>query len=78
MKRTLIGLSIIGLLMAAVAFVAGPPLRAQDLSEKFAAVKANAAPNQKALRSYSWLEKSELSLKGEVKNTKSNYQKLAQ
>jgi hypothetical protein len=29
-----------------------------------------AAANQKALRRYSWLEKTELSLKGEVKSTK--------
>jgi hypothetical protein len=65
MKRTIIGLSI-----AALAFIAGPPLQGQDLRQKLAAAKENAARNQKALRSYSWLEKSELSVKGEVKNTK--------
>ena len=43
---------------------------AQDLQQKLAAAKQAAALNQKALRSYSWLEKTELSLKGEVKNTK--------
>ena len=32
--------------------------------------KQAAAKNQQALRSYSWLEKTELSLKGEVKSTK--------
>ena len=46
------------------------PLAAQDLKEKLAAAKQSAALNQKALRSYSWVEKTELSLKGEVKNTK--------
>jgi hypothetical protein len=30
----------------------------------------NHAQNQQALRSYTWIEKTELSLKGEVKNTK--------
>jgi hypothetical protein len=42
---------------------------AQDLKEKLAAKEA-AANNAKALRWYTWLEKTELSLKGEVKNTK--------
>ena len=46
------------------------PLAAQDLQQKLAAAKQSAALNQKALRSYSWVEKTELSLKGEVKNTK--------
>ena len=43
---------------------------AQDLQQKLAAAKQAAALNQQALRSYSWLEKTELSLKGELKNTK--------
>ena len=43
---------------------------AQELQQKLAAAKQNAALNQKAIRSYSWLEKTELSLKGEVKSTK--------
>jgi hypothetical protein len=46
------------------------PLVAQDLQQQLAAAKEAAALNQQALRSYSWLEKTELSLKGEVKNTK--------
>ena len=46
------------------------PLGAQNLKEELAAAKQAAALNQKALRSYSWVEKTELSLKGEVKNTK--------
>ena len=45
-------------------------MQAQDLQQKLAAAKQAAALNQKALRSYSWLEKTELKLKGEVKNTK--------
>jgi hypothetical protein len=42
------------------------------LQEKLAAAKQSAAQNQQALRSYSWVEKTQLSLKGEVKNTKLN------
>jgi len=42
----------------------------QDMQQKLMAAKQGAAENQKALRAYSWLEKTELSLKGEVKNTK--------
>jgi hypothetical protein len=40
------------------------------LQEKLAAAKHSAARNQQALRSYTWIEKSQLSFKGEVKNTK--------
>jgi hypothetical protein len=61
---------MVGIALVAVAYVAGPPMQAQDLQQKLAAAKQAAALNQKALRSYSWLEKTELSLKGEVKNTK--------
>lgn len=53
----------------ALALIVGRPA-AQDLQQKLAAAKQAAALNQQALRSYSWLEKTELSLKGEVKNTK--------
>ena len=53
----------------AFALIVGRPA-AQDLQQKLAAAKQAAALNQQALRSYSWLEKTELSLKGEVKNTK--------
>ena len=65
MKRITIGLAL-----TAVALLAMPSVRAQDLQQKLAAAKQAAAKNQQALRSYSWLEKTELSLKGEVKNTK--------
>jgi hypothetical protein len=42
----------------------------QALQEKVAAFKQSMAENQKALRQYSWTEKTQLSLKGEVKSTK--------
>lgn len=54
----------------ALALIVVAPAPAQDLQQRLAAAKQAAALNQKALRSYSWLEKTELSLKGEVKNTK--------
>lgn len=53
-----------------LALIMAAPMTAQDLQQKLAAAKQSAALNQKAIRSYSWLEKTELSLKGEVKNTK--------
>ena len=43
---------------------------AQDLQQKLAAAMQAAAQNQQALRAYTWIEKTELSFKGEVKNTK--------
>jgi hypothetical protein len=42
----------------------------QEMQQRAAAAKEAAARNQQALRSYSWITKTELSLKGEVKNTK--------
>jgi len=60
-------LAAIGLVLAA-----GRPGEAQDLQQKLAAAKQSAAQNQQALRSYTWIEKVELSLKGEVKNTTVN------
>ena len=67
MKRIMIGTIVVGLaLMGAAARPAG----AQDLQQRLAAVKQSIAANQQALRSYTWLEKTELSLKGEVKATK--------
>jgi hypothetical protein len=69
MKRTVTGcaLAAFGLVGAA-----GGPAEAQDLQQKLAAAKQSAAQNQQALRSYGWIEKVELSLKGEVKNTTVN------
>jgi hypothetical protein len=62
-----------GLVFAALAL--SQPANAQapgGLQEELAAAKASAAQNQLALRSYTWVEKTELSLKGEIKNTKLN------
>jgi hypothetical protein len=42
----------------------------QVLQEKVAAFKQSMAANNAALRQYSWTEKTQLSLKGEVKSTK--------
>jgi hypothetical protein len=61
-----VGCVLTGLVLAALVQPAG----AQDLQQKLAAVKQSIAANQQALRSYTWLEKTELSLKGEVKATK--------
>lgn len=61
---------VVAIALAAVGFVLEPAMQAQDLQQKLAAAKEAAARNQQALHSYSWLEKVELSLKGEVKNTK--------
>ena len=66
MKRMTVGCVLTGLVLAALVQPAG----AQDLKERLAAVKKSIAANQQALRSYTWLEKTELSLKGEVKATK--------
>lgn len=61
---------VAGIALGALTVIAGPTMQAQDLQQRLAAAKEAAARNQQALRSYSWLEKTELSLKGEVKNTK--------
>jgi hypothetical protein len=55
-----------------VALAVVPPAGAQDLQQKLAAAKESAAQNQQALRQYGWIEKVELSLKGEVKSTAVN------
>ena len=61
---------VIAVVVIACASLASRPADAQDLQQKLAAAKEAAARNQQALRSYSWIEKTELLLKGEVKNTK--------
>jgi hypothetical protein len=66
MKRIVIGMAVVALSLAALA----RPANAQDLQQKLAAVKKAAAANAEALRSYTWLEKTEILLKGEVKATK--------
>jgi hypothetical protein len=67
MKRCPIGCMLAGVALAVS--IAGTA-SAQDLKEKLAAVKQAAAANQQALRGYTWLEKTELSVNGEVKATK--------
>lgn len=62
--------TVVIVVLVALALVAGPRVGAQELQQKLAAAKQAAALNQKALRSFSWIEKSELRLKGEVKGTK--------
>jgi hypothetical protein len=64
--------AVMGCVLAAVALalVAGRPAQAQDLQDMVAAARQAAAQNQQALGWYSWVEKTEISLKGEVKNTK--------
>src|SRR5687768_614657 len=59
--------SLVAGLFGVVALAA--PVLAQGVPEKIAAAKQAAAQNQAALRSYTWVEKTEISLKGEVKNT---------
>jgi hypothetical protein len=67
MKRTVMGCT---LAVVAAALVAARPAEAQDLQQEVAAAKQAAAQNQQALRSYSWVEKTEICLKGEVKSTR--------
>jgi len=60
---------VTGIALIAIALLVAPA-GAQDVKQKLAAAKEAAARNQQALRSYSWLEKTELRLKGDLKNTK--------
>jgi hypothetical protein len=66
MKRILIEMAIVGFLLTGLL----RPADAQDLQQKLAAVKQAAAANAEALRAYTWLEKTEILLKGELKATK--------
>lgn len=61
---------VIAFSLAAFALIASRPAAAQDLKQKLAAAKEAAAKNAQAQRAYTWIEKTELLLKGEVKNTK--------
>jgi hypothetical protein len=67
MSRKVMGTALAAL---ALATLAARPAAAQDMKQRLAAVKQAAAANQQELRSYTWLEKTELSLKGEIKATK--------
>jgi len=71
MKRTVITalpIALAGCLILATASHAQDSKQA--LQEKVAAFKQSMAENQKALQQYSWVENTQLSLKGEVKSTK--------
>ncbi len=63
---------VIGCVRAALLVwaAAARPAVAQDLQQKVAAAKAAAAENQQALHAYTWLEKTEIRVNGEVKTTK--------
>ena len=67
--RTIVaqGLAMLAALALSQPAVAQAPA---GLQEKLAAAKQAAAQSQQALRSYTWIQKTELSFKGEVKNTK--------
>jgi hypothetical protein len=66
MKRSVtVSLTALGLVV-----LAGQALEAQDLQQKIAAAKQAAAENKQALMQYSWIEETQISYKGEVKNTK--------
>jgi hypothetical protein len=67
MKRILTVWAAAGL---GLLLLAAGPVDAQDMQAKVAAAKQAAAQNQQALHHYSWIEKTEISVKGEVKNTK--------
>jgi hypothetical protein len=67
MTRTKIGSAAA---ILALMVVAGSPAVAQELEQKVAAAKQAAASNQQSLRSYTWLETTEIAVKGEVKNSK--------
>jgi hypothetical protein len=66
MKRIVTGCALAGLGLA----LAAGPVESQDMQQKVAAAKQAAAKNQQALRAYTWIEKTEILMKGEVKNTK--------
>lgn len=71
MKRKLIALWSLGLVLCLITMGRSD---AQDLKkmiqEKTAALKQSVVMNQQELVQYSWIDKTELSVKGEVKNTK--------
>jgi hypothetical protein len=66
MTRSVLGLAVVALMLGGLT----RPADSQDLQQRLAAAKQAAAENQQALRAYTWLEKTEISLKGEVKATK--------
>ena len=71
MKRNLMRVYALGFSVSLIlaVMVYGQDLK-QMLQEKAGALKQSVAQNQAALHQYSWIEKTQISLKGEVKNTK--------
>ena len=67
MKRNLTTVVVAWLLLA---LTAGAQDLNQVMQQKVAALKESVAQNQKALRKYNWIQKTQISLKGEVKSTK--------
>ena len=71
MKRNLIALWSLGFVLCLIATGhSGAQDLKQTIQEKVAALKQSVVMNQQALMRYSWIDKTELGLKGEVKNTK--------
>jgi len=71
MKRNLIALWSLGFVLCLIATGhSGAQDLKQMIQEKAAALKQSVVMNQQQLMQYSWIDKTELSLKGEVKNTK--------
>jgi hypothetical protein len=71
MKRNMIkAISMAFALCLILAQSASTQDQKQMLQQKVSAFKKSVAENQKALRQYAWTESTQLSLKGEVKNTK--------
>lgn len=62
----------IAMLCAVLCFLASTAVAQQspDMQQKIAAIHEAAARNAEALHSYSWVTKTEIMVKGEVKNTK--------
>jgi len=56
--------------LLALALAASGRAQSPELQQKVAAARQAAAQNQQALRAYSWLEKTDVVFKGEVKNSK--------
>jgi hypothetical protein len=71
MKRNLMRIVALGFTVSLIlaVMVRGQDLQ-QMLQQKVAALRESVAQNQAALRQYSWIQKTQLSLKGEVKSTK--------
>jgi len=71
MKRNLIALWSLGFVLCLITMGhSGAQDLKQMIQEKAAALKQSVVVNQQQLMQYSWIDKTELSLKGEVKNTK--------